>query len=265
MAGEKIDYCRSHGIIHSESFKPISVKSPSANPFIFWLRCAVDLQLKTIVSFLKPGLSRVEGKILDVGTGESPWREWLPDCTTYKGLDLDSADKFGMTVARKEIIYYDGKIIPFDASSFDIVLSVEVLEHVEDPVAFVNEIIRVLKSKGRLILTIPFSARRHHTPNDFHRFTREGLHRLLDQCGFVEIVISERGNDLCVIANKLLVVMLRLLKKPQPFWKIIYRWPIAFLFLPALFISFIVAHLSLLFNFGSVEDPLGYSVEAKRP
>ena len=263
MRSKRIDFENNQLLTHSESFKPISVKSPSANPFIFWLRCAVDLQLKTIVSFLKPGLSCVEGKILDVGAGESPWREWLPDCTTYNGLDLDSADKFGMTAARKEIIYYDGKIIPFDASSFDIVLCVEVLEHVEDPVAFVNEIVRVLKSKGRLILTIPFSARRHHTPNDFHRFTREGLHRLLAQCGFVEIVISERGNDLCVIANKLLVVMLRLIK-PQPFWKIIYRWPIAFLFLPALFISFIVAHLSLLFNFGSVEDPLGYSVEAKR-
>jgi SAM-dependent methyltransferase len=250
--------------IHAEIFKPVSVKSPSVNPLFFWLRCIMDLQLRTIVLFLQPALHRVKGNILDIGAGESPWYEWLPEKTFYVGLDVYSADKFGMTAARKDLIYYDGKIVPFDASSFDVVLCVEVLEHVEEPVDFIEEIVRVLKSNGRLILTTPFSARRHHTPNDFQRYTREGLHYLLVKCGFEEIVIIERGNDLCVIANKLLVVMLGLVK-PQCFWQVIYKWPIALFLLPALFISFLVAHLSLFFNFGSNEDPLGYYVEAKRP
>jgi len=264
MINSKNDFDNIELLVQSESFKPIPVKPPSANPFIFWFRCIIDLQLKTIVMFLKQALPHVEGKILDVGAGESPWREWLPDKTTYVGLDLYSADKFGMTASRKDIIYYNGRIIPFDTSSFNVVLCVEVLEHVEEPVAFVKEIVRVLRSGGLLILTIPFSARRHHTPNDFQRFTQEGLHHLLVLCGFEEIVIAERGNDLCVIANKLLVVMLRLIK-PKRFWLVFYRWPIALLFLPALFISILVAHLSLIFNFGSIEDPLGYYVEAKLP
>jgi len=264
MRSKRIDFENNQLLTHSESFKPISVKSPSNNPFTFWLRCVVDLQLKTIVTFLRPALCKLEGKILDVGAGESPWHEWLHDKTNYVGLDLYGADKFGMTSARKDIIYYDGKIIPFNASSFDTVLCIEVLEHVEEPIAFIQEIVRILKSEGRLILSIPFSARRHHIPNDFQRFTREGLHRLLMQSGFVEIDIVERGNDLCVITNKLLVVMLGLVK-PQRYWQIIFKWPIALLFFPMLLISFIVAHLSLLFKFGSKEDPLGYYVEAFRP
>jgi SAM-dependent methyltransferase len=249
---------------NSESFKPISVKSPSSNPYAFWLRCVVDLQLKTIVSFLKPALSEEKGKILDVGAGESPWHEWIHNKENYVGLDLYNADKFGMTPARKEIIYYDGKIMPFDAESFDTVLCIEVLEHVEEPDAFIEEIVRVLKPGGKLILTIPFSARRHHTPNDFQRLTREGLFRFFTKSGFVEIVINERGNDLCVIANKLLVVIVRLIK-PRRFWQIIYTWPIALLYLPMMLLSLFVSHLSLLFDFGSNEDPLGYSVTALRP
>jgi SAM-dependent methyltransferase len=48
-----------------------------------------------------------------------------------------------------------GEHLPFPASTFDLVLSHEVLEHVQDDQQAVNEIIRVLKPGGRLALFVP--------------------------------------------------------------------------------------------------------------
>jgi len=263
MVGIKKHFGDNQSFNKSESFKPISVKSPSVNPLFFWFRCIIDLQLKTIVSFLRPALKQLGGNILDVGAGESPWLKWIFKKASYVGVDLESATDFGMTTVRKNIIYYDGQNLPFDSESFDVVLCVEVLEHVENPVSFIREIVRVLCPGGRLILTIPFSARRHHIPNDYQRFTREGLHLLLSLSKLSEINIKERGNDICVIANKITVLILCLVK-PKHLWQIIYKWPISIMLLPILLISIFMAHLSLFFGFGSKEDPLGYYVEAKK-
>lgn len=62
----------------NESFQPISVKAPNQCPRLFQIRCVIDLQLLTIVRFLKPELLNFSGRsIIDVGSGEAPWREWM--------------------------------------------------------------------------------------------------------------------------------------------------------------------------------------------
>lgn len=45
--------------------------------------------------------------------------------------------------------------LSFKDSSFDLVLSLESIEHVSDPLIFLSEIKRVLKSKGKLVLSHP--------------------------------------------------------------------------------------------------------------
>ena len=47
-----------------------------------------------------------------------------------------------------------GEQLPFDDNSFDIVLSDNVIDHAEDPVGIVHEIIRVLKPAGALYFTV---------------------------------------------------------------------------------------------------------------
>jgi UDP-glucose 4-epimerase len=51
--------------------------------------------------------------------------------------------------------YYDGEHLPFDDGSFDAALSVSVLEHVTDPVNYLTELLRVVKSDGYLYLAFP--------------------------------------------------------------------------------------------------------------
>jgi SAM-dependent methyltransferase len=246
-----------------EQFQPIAVASPSQNPLLFKLRCLIDLQLGSIAKFLRPRLGSLHGDVLDVGAGESPWREWLPGDATYHGIDVGNSGNFGMSEGRKDITYYDGLKIPFPDATFDNAICIEVLEHAQDPELLLREIARVLKKQGTLLLTVPWSARRHHIPHDYHRFTRERLGTLLNQSGFGEIQIMERGSDIGVIANKLTVLTLRLLR-PANTRDILWTAPLAVVCAPIALGFLIAAHCGDRSGRGAPEDPLGYSAYAIR-
>ena len=184
----------------TEAFKPIAVRRSSDNPALFWTRCRVDLQLLTIYNFLRQPLKAATGQLLDVGAGESPWRDLMPSVVEYVAVDIDSSPEFGMK-RHSDMQYYDGVRLPFADNSFDVILCTEVLEHVRDPASFLKDLNRVLRRGGTLILTVPWSARMHHIPYDFSRFSRFGLEANLQAAHFSEVEISERGNDIAVIAN----------------------------------------------------------------
>ena len=240
-----------------ETCQPVPVRAPGDNHLLFWLRCFFDLQLKTIVQHLRPAMAGLKGRILDVGAGESPWRGWLPADSSYYGLDVDSAADFGLK-RRPDVTYYNGRELPFADEFFDGALCIEVLEHAEDPELLLAEIYRVIKPEAPLLLSVPWSARNHHLPHDFHRFTRERLAIMFKAAGFTGLVIRERGNDVCVIANKLIILTLRLLK---PFR--IGALPLALLLAPFTAAMLLAAWVAG--GRGGAEDPLGYFVTASRP
>jgi SAM-dependent methyltransferase len=244
-----------------DEFKPIPVRPPSDAPLAFALRCLVDLQLGSIVKHLRPRLAAVQGRLLDVGAGESPWRSWLPTSVAYQGLDIGNAAEFGMAPGR-DIVYYEGRVMPFADSTFDCALCIEVLEHAEDPQLLVAEMARVLRPGGELLLSVPWSARLHHLPHDFHRFSAFRLKALLESCGFASVDIAERGTDVAAIANKLIVLTIRLL---SPGVGLLWRLPVALAtgLTAAAFTG--AAHLCEAFGLGSKLDPLGYFVRAQKP
>lgn len=246
-----------------EDFKPIPVTSPVDAPLAFFLRCVVDLQLATLAHYLRPALNELSGAVLDVGAGQSPWRGWLSNDATYQGIDIANATDFGMQPKVKDVIYYSGANMPFVDNSYDAVLCIEVLEHTQDPRLLLSEVIRVMKEDAILLLTVPWSARRHHIPHDYQRFTCEGLALLLEQAGFISIEIFERGNDIAVIANKLTVLSMRLVV-PERAWQSLVTWPLALICgtLASIFIAFV--HFCLACGWGSKEDPLGYFVRARK-
>jgi SAM-dependent methyltransferase len=246
-----------------EALQPISVKPPSKNLLLFFVRCFVDLQLGTITKYLRPAMEDLRGGVIDIGAGESPWREWLPSNCKYYGLDVSSSNEFGMSEQDNNIHLYDGGIMPFADASFDSAICIEVLEHAENPDQLIAEIARILKDRSLLLLTVPWSARRHHIPHDYHRFTRERLSQLFQQHGFVEVEILERGNDISAIANKLIVLTIRLLR-PNRLSKVIWTLPLAFFVAPMAGVMLFTAHISMLLGLGSKEDPLGYFVKATR-
>ena len=72
----------------------------------------------------------------------------------------------------------DAHAIPFLDGSFDSVFSVAVLEHVRNPWTVAREMVRVLRPGGLLYAEAPFIFFFHGYPNDFTRFTREGMRQL---------------------------------------------------------------------------------------
>jgi len=84
--------------------------------------------------------------------------------------------------------------LPFPDERFDLVVSQEVIEHVRDPFRAMQEMRRVLKKGGVLYCQAPFIIGYHPGPTDFWRFTRQGIHELVEkadlECLEVEMAVG---------------------------------------------------------------------------
>lgn len=125
-----------------------------------------------------------QGRILDVGCGEMPLRSLFEDNNSrIYGLDHPRS-----LHSRSEIeIYGSALALPIRSESIDAAISLQVLEHVPEPLDMLKEIRRVLKPGGHLILTAPHIWNVHEQPYDFFRYTEFGLAHLFKKAGF-EIV-----------------------------------------------------------------------------
>jgi SAM-dependent methyltransferase len=134
---------------------------------------------------------QIVGKTLDVGCGTKPYERFFKS-TEYIGLEYDT----GIDSDKKEAdYYYDGKTFPFDDSEFDSVVTNQVLEHIFTPNDFLQEIYRVLKPNGKLLLTVPFVWDEHEQPYDYARYSSFGLKDLLNKNGFEILDHRKSVND----------------------------------------------------------------------
>ena len=96
------------------------------------------------------------GKILDAGCGTGQ---------VVARLDQMGFEAYGIEVSLPNVEMalkvsdrcscYDGKRVPFDDETFDAVGSFNVLEHVDEPEAYIRELVRVLRPGGRIVLSSP--------------------------------------------------------------------------------------------------------------
>ena len=137
---------------------------------------------------LKASADHLTGRLLDVGCGSKPYRSLFTKCTSYEGLDIDQPRNRERNIADH---FYDGKNFPFPSAVFDSVLCSQVLEHVYEPEPFCQELARVLRPNGYLLLTVPFVWDEHEQPWDCRRYTSYGLRELMLRSGF-EIVLQKK-------------------------------------------------------------------------
>lgn len=113
-------------------------------------------QQRRLEMILEAAGGRVKGSVLENGCGVGMYIEHLsPFAGTVIGLEYDFERA---TEARKKsphILNAAGESIPLPPSTFDLILSHEVIEHVQDDRAAIREMIRVLRPGGCVILFCP--------------------------------------------------------------------------------------------------------------
>lgn len=125
--------------------------------------------------------------VLEIGSGISPvLTSW--DRIVYSDLSASALDMLKKIHGKGQYVVADAMNLPFEANSFSHVISSEVLEHLEDDRKSLQEIARVTKPNGVLIVTFPH---RHfyfaHDDRYVHHYRRYELSEMisrLEEVGF---------------------------------------------------------------------------------
>ncbi|MBC7914680.1 MAG: class I SAM-dependent methyltransferase [Pyrinomonadaceae bacterium] len=134
-----------------------------------------DETLKTIKALT---LSNKNLTLIDFGCGDMPYRSVIePLVGKYMGVDLD------LNPQAEHHIGFDSKTTLPDNLA-DIILSNQVLEHVDSPEGYLQESFRLLKPGGTAIFTTHGYWFYHPTPNDYWRWTSAGLQKIVEREGF---------------------------------------------------------------------------------
>ena len=173
------------------------------------------------MSFRSGTKSGIEGKIGKVMLkkmkidGRSPLRKCLDrelDQLYLKGLTLDVGSKkpryahLCEKLVALDIhgfegvnVLADAHNLPFKNNSFDNIIMISLLEHVQEPHRVIKEAWRVLKNNGTIVIHVPFMYPIHGDPNDYYRFTDEGLRYLLRD--FYILKLTKTGGFFTLIAR----------------------------------------------------------------
>jgi SAM-dependent methyltransferase len=121
-------------------------------------------------------------RVLDVGAGVGQYRQLFQHCE-YRAHD------FGLepaTSGQYTPLDYESDItaIPVPDASFDVVLCTEVLEHVPEPIVALNEMVRILRPGGSLLISAPLGSHLHQEPYHFYGgYTPHWYSRFLPAAG----------------------------------------------------------------------------------
>jgi SAM-dependent methyltransferase len=124
--------------------------------------------------------SRRRPVMVDVGCGSMPYKRlFAPHVERYIGVDIaenEAAD-----------IHLTALGIPIDDAYADLLLSTQVLEHVDSPEMYLRECYRILKKGGLLVLSTHGYWVYHPCPTDYWRWTSDGLSTTIARAGFNKV------------------------------------------------------------------------------
>lgn len=121
-------------------------------PSYVW-RAGQDRRLQMI---LRAAGDQIKGKVLENGCGVGMYVEHLVPCAgMVVGLEFDFERAEEAQERSQHVLNAAGENLPFFTETFDLILSHEVLEHVQNDQVAVNEMVRVLNTGGLLVLFVP--------------------------------------------------------------------------------------------------------------
>jgi SAM-dependent methyltransferase len=209
------------------------------------------------------------GRVLDVGGGafvSRAIRKQIPfDAWIVLEVDVDRIVETGDS--RIRAVHGDGCEMAFADESFDTFVSVQVLEHVFDPMSMLRESRRVLKPGGYGILLIPQTSTTHLAPHFFCNFSVYWIARAMHEAG-LEIVEHHRlGGLWSTTASHSFYFFLHALRAEGMSDPRIRRSVLFYLLFPAQVVWAVVnIGVSLLLSLGDLaEEPNNHLVVVRRP
>ncbi|WP_261511422.1 class I SAM-dependent methyltransferase [Chryseobacterium paludis] len=146
--------------------------------------------------------------ILEIGHGNAGHLKTILDKAKnirYTGIDISETMHNEAKKINKEFeiqadfVLYEGKKLPFQDKTFDKIFTVNTVYFWEEPVAFLNEIYRVLKSNGTFVLTFgqrDFMGKLPFTQYNFNLYSNEEMEEVVSKSHFKRMKISEKEEEI---------------------------------------------------------------------
>ncbi|MGL4909120.1 MAG: class I SAM-dependent methyltransferase [Bacteroidales bacterium] len=148
------------------------------------------------------------GNLIDLGCGQVPlYQIYKPYTLTQTCVDWENS------LHKNELLDFNCNLnqkLPIKDNTYDTVILSDVLEHIQKPQQLLNDIHRILTTKGVLLLNVPFYYGIHESPYDYYRYTEFALKDLLTTAGFINIQIFHIGGILDVWADITAKLLIRI-------------------------------------------------------
>lgn len=155
--------------------------------------------------FVRYELARtlVSGKVvLDIASGTGYGSHILSKSYANKVVGVDVSKEAVRLASEKfkndnlDFVVGDAESLSFEDDSFDLVVSFETIEHLQNPQKFLEEIKRVLKNDGHLLISTPnYDVSKNQNPYHLKEYTKEEFERILEGC-FKKVRVMEQENAL---------------------------------------------------------------------
>ena len=193
--------------------------------------------------YLKKQLPKLQGSVLDIGSANRRY-DWL---LQQKPVAIDiTANK------EKDVAFGNVNNLQFQSNSFDNIICLEVFEYLTTPQKAIDEIYRVLKPNGTLILSCPFMYKAHQ---DQMRYTAIFWEKEL-LSSFSQKEIKPVGNFYTIILDILRGKITKLKYRPLK-WLLYLPYSFLVLFVPISKLSKDQVYASGYFITAKKSGPLG--------
>lgn len=128
--------------------------------------------------------------VLDVGCGDKPYEKMIHQVFKDQSIDINYTGVDFYSNKADIVLDINSSQLPIPDNSIDFVICTEVLEHLHNPKFCLDEITRVTKKGGIILITTPLLSPIHHNEHDYFRITHNYFRRYFNQQNILREIYS---------------------------------------------------------------------------